>query len=440
MDQLQVILGAGLAGLSAAYHLKERAVIYEASPTVGGVARSIEIEGFTFDRAIHILYTRDEYAATLIRKCLQHNFSEQERSAWVYAHGRYIPYPYQGHLGHLPDDVRQANIMGLLEARYESHPNEPNNFEEWLLSVFGRGITNDFMLPFNRKLWATDLRKMNFQWIADRVLLPDLDALLRGAFSQAPSQLGPNAFFWYPRTGGIQTLSDALASEINDINTTCRCIGIDIMRRIAYFDAALPRSFETLISTIPLPELLRLIHPIPKEVEDAAAQLRSNEVITVNLGIDRADISDKHWVYFPQSNYEFHRISFPSNFSRDLAPRFTSSLSVEYSRSVERPLEMHGIVRRTINALQEIGILHSSDRILASQVERISPAYVIPTLESERGKETVHRYLNAHGIYSCGRFGSWAYLNMDQAILEGKRAAEFAMNARNTATSKLETI
>jgi protoporphyrinogen oxidase len=420
------ILGAGLAGLSAAYHLKDHYEIFESHSQPGGVARSITKNGFTFDRAIHILYTKDPYAASLIRSLLGHNFTEQSRSAWVYSQNTLTEYPYQANLAGLPEPIVTENVMGLLRARYFEQRNEPANFQEWIISIFGEGIAKNFMLPFNRKVWATDLRTMSYQWVANRVPLPELDDLLRGAFTARSSALGPNAYFWYPRYGGIQALTNALTRSVRPINTNFRCVSIDLDRKVLHFDNGMKHSFDTLISTIPLRALLKIAQSLPSNIARAATALRSNSVITVNLGIDRDDVSDKHWIYVPEDEYEFHRVSFPSNFSRELAPKGASSLSVEYSYSKERPVELRGIIRRTVEGLQGMRILQKTDRLLCRQIELIRPAYVIPTLESERAKEIIHTYLQDKGIFSCGRFGKWTYLNMDQAILEGKQAVEWA--------------
>ncbi len=421
-----VILGAGLAGLSAAYHLAEPFVLFEAEPEVGGVARSSHIGGFTFDHAIHVLYTKDVYASQLIRSLLGDNFRALQRSAWIYSSGTITPYPYQTNLFGLPASVIFENLMGLFEARM-APAGLVKNFEEWICSTFGKGFAEQFMLPFNRKLWAADLQKMGFQWIADRVPQPDFAQILAGALALGTDHFGPNATFWYPRTGGITALASSFQNFIPPVRTNARAIRIDSKSRFIYFEHGNRCHYSNLISTIPLPRLVHIIDDVPDRIRELAVSLRANRVITVNIGIDRSEISDKHWIYFPDADLEFHRISFPMNFSNDLVPEGTSSIMVEISESDMRPIERKGLIARTIHQLRHIGVLREDDRILCSGITEIDPAYVIYGLDHDEVLNEIQHYLRERGIFSCGRFGAWRYLNMDHAILSGKEAAEWAM-------------
>jgi protoporphyrinogen oxidase len=420
-----MILGAGLAGLSAGYHLAEPFEIFEANHEIGGVAGSISIHGFIFDHAIHVLYTKDPYASHLIRSLLGDNFVEHRRSAWIYSSKYYTPYPYQTNMFGLPAPIIRENLRGLY--RSQVLPKYPiRNFEEWVLTTFGEGIARNFMLPFNRKLWATDLTQMGFQWIADRVPQPDISQIIAGALRPSEEPFGPNATFWYPRTDGTAALPKSFVPYLPPIRTAMPCMRIDLRHRKAFFQNGESFLFERAISTIPLPVLIRLLDGVPTHISRLASQLKANRVWTINLGIARENISRMHWIYFPEPQYTFHRISFPMNFSETLVPKGTSSIMVEISESATKPIEHRGLVDRTIAQLQKIGILRKSDTVICSHVTRIDPAYIVYSLDHEERVQTIQEYLLSQGIISCGRFGEWQYLNMDQAILSGKRAAEQA--------------
>ena len=434
-----LILGAGLAGLSAAYHLEESYDIFEAEPQVGGVARSFTLDGFTFDHAIHVLYTKDPYATTLIRSLLQENFVEQQRSSWIYSHDTFTPYPYQANTYGLPDSVIHENLIGLIEARYKPQNDAITNFEEWTVATFGRGIAQNFMLPFNRKVWATEPSQMGFEWIADRVILPNLDQIFLGAFQPSTTQFGPNAAFWYPRKGGTDALPRAFLPHLAPVRTEMRCVHIDAHRHLLYFANGENHGYETLISTLPLFKIINLLSDVPPPIRICATLLRANRVLTINLGIDRPNISDKHWVYFPEEKFEFHRISFPMNFASGLVPAGTSSIMVEISESDTRIIERHGVLQRTIVQLIEAGILQINDTVLCSKIVEIDPAYIIYNREREQSVNAIQAYLQSLNIISCGRFGEWKYLNMDQAILSGKRAAESAMSRSSEVKSNDNT-
>ncbi len=429
-----LILGAGVAGLSAAFHLREPYRIFEATDEYGGVAGSLKIGGFLFDHAIHVLYTRDPYAEKLIRYLLHDNFQKHTRSSWVYSCGRYIQYPYQAHMYGLPDAVIKDNLEGLAVAIEGKNKVPPANFEEWIVSTFGPGIARNFMIPFNEKVWASDLRTMGFDWIADRVTVPDFNDVLEGSRTPSTTQYGPNAEFWYPRSGGMSALTTALAKQVRPVETGMRCVMIDLKHRQAYFEKGECYGYSTLISTLPLPRLISLLgEGVPDEIRDRAAALRSNRVITVNIGVARPNISNMHWVYLPDRDVEFHRISFPTNFSDSVAPPNTSSILVEYSESDTRTISRKDLIERTIATLIKLNILEPEDLVLCSNSFVIDPAYVIPNLDHKEAVKEILSWLRSVGIYSCGRFGTWEYLNMDHSLLSGKEAAEMATHANAVA-------
>ena len=196
-----VILGAGLAGLSAAYHLEENKVgdwiVLEKCERVGGLCKTESIDGFTFDYAIHILYTKDPYAEKLIGTLLEDNIIVQERLSWVYTYGVYTLYPWQANFYGLPSNVVKECLLGVIKATYEKDRiPPPQNFEEWCYYTFGEGIAEHFMIPYNRKLWAIDLKNMTDRWIKDRVLTPSLEEAIEGALTSGKRSFGPNAVFW----------------------------------------------------------------------------------------------------------------------------------------------------------------------------------------------------------------------------------------------------
>lgn len=423
-DNGVVILGAGLAGLSAAFHQTEPYEIFEKEQEAGGVARSFEIDGFTFDHAVHILYTKDPYAGGLIQKLLGENFTRQARSSWVYSHDTYTLYPYQANTCGLPDQVIKQNILGVIQAAYSGTSRPVENFEDWIYATFGKGIAENFMIPFNRKVWAIDPKRMGFQWIASRVPMPALEEILTGAFTEQKKGFGPNAEFWYPRVGGTGALPNSFLPHVKNLHLCKTATGIYPDKHEVVFHDSTSARYVSLITSLPLPRLVSLINGVPQAVRSATDQLLANKVITVNLGVDRANISDMHWIYFPEEKYVFQRISLPMNFASSLVPPGTSSILVEISTSPFRPVEMKGLLELTITGLVDAGILRPDDRFRVQKIMEIDPAYVIYDNHHREAVDTIHSYLHKQRIFPCGRFGDWEYLNMDQAILSGKRASE----------------
>ena len=433
-----VILGAGLCGLSAAYHREKLGegdyVILERNPEVGGLARTETYDGFSFDHSIHILYSRDPYVNDLIcNKLLKGNIHIQARQSFCFTEGVFTEYPYQTNNFGLPPSVIVENLMGLIEARITATDGrQPRHFEEWIYRNFGNGIAEHFMVPYNRRLWAWDLKDMNYDCIADRIPMPEIRDVLKGALQPPAKKIGPNQEFWYPEYGGIEALSQAFQRYIPPdrlwLNT--EVVAVDSAHHKVILADGRHIRYDRLISTIPLPLLVRFLgERVPSSVQKSAGELRCNTVHTVNIGFDESDIGplgSMHWIYFPENTTIFHRVSVPGNFSSSMVPRNCSSLQLEISESIQRPHNQKALTDRCLTDLIQVGILEECDRkrVRVSHLVTLNPAYIIYNLTHRKNVRTITTFLKKIRITSQGRFGEWEYLNMDQAILSGKKAAE----------------
>lgn len=420
-----LILGGGLAGLSAAYHSDGDYLVLERDERVGGLCRTNWYDGFGFDLSIHILFTkRPDLAALICDELLDGDYHEHARSSWVYSHGVYTGYPFQGSLHGLPVDVVTDCLLGLVEAQRDAPATPPGNFAEWARATFGEGIAREFFLPYNERVWATPPEEMSFGWIDGRVPVPDLAEVIQGALVESPVRHGPNARFWYPRQGGIETLARALAARLEPerVKIGTEVAGIDPVRKRVATTSGAVFEYRDLISSLPLPTLVRLVRGAPPAVREAAGRLRSNTVFTVLLGVARPEVSDRHWVYFHEDEFLFHRISYPMNFSKSLVPDGCSSIMAEISHSSHRDVSGRDLVAETIDGLGRAGVLRADDEILVSEIVRISPAYVIHTLDHEDAVATILEWLADQEIHTVGRFGEWQYFNMDDAIASGRDA------------------
>ena len=434
MKDNTLILGAGLAGLSTAYHLDKAGQsdwqILESFSRSGGLCRSIEYEsGFTFDHSIHILYSADPYATELIKGILKDNLLIQKREAWVNSFGEYTPYPWQANTYGLPADVIKQCLDGVEKATKEAGTApEPKNFRQWCFKTFGEGLAKHFMVPYNTKLWAIDLDEMTDAWIRDRVLTPSIDEVREGSLRRQEKSFGPNSVFWYPESGGIESLPAGLMKRIDaskvSFNTTVKKI---LWKEKLVIDSnGERRPYEKLVSTLPLPRLAELLDPaLPADISEAAGRLVYNRVYAVNIAVKRTDISTYHWVYYPEEKYIFHRISFPGNFSSTMVPGGWSSITVEISGSKTRTVPKgQELVDEVVKGLREAKVLSETDGAKHISTMVLNPAYVIYNHTHRSDVDSLHSFFKDNAIYPCGRFGDWEYLNMDHSILSGKRAAE----------------
>ena len=416
-------MGAGLAGLSAAYHLGDGCRVLEREAEPGGLCRSFRVKGYVFDIAPHILFTKDEYASGLFARLLKGNLLTHDRRAYIYLMGTYVKYPFEANLHPLPREVIEECIRGVVD-----RPTiEPRNFKDWILASFGEGIARHYMVPYNEKIWKYPLERMSTEWLGGRVPSPSVEEMRRGAEGEQSVDYGPNAEFWYPRDGGIGALPKKLAEGLN-VSYESDVVEVKPAEKgvkVAYLKDGLAKTIEsdTVFSSLPLPEIVKLISEVPEEVVKAANSLVFNSIICVNVGVKRPRITDKHWLYFPEPHLPFNRISFPMNFSPSTTPRGCSSVLVEVTFRGAQP-DLDETRELVLKGLIDAELLREEDYVEVCNASNYKYAYVIYDLDHRKNVAAVHRYLRENNIMPIGRFGEWEYLNMDRVILSGKRAAE----------------
>ncbi|MCW7536375.1 FAD-dependent oxidoreductase [Aquabacterium sp. A7-Y] len=444
-----VVIGAGPTGLSAAYHLGADTVLIEREDRVGGWCRSIRDQGFTFDHAGHILFSQDPYVLEMYDTLLGDNLHWQNREAWIYSKQVYTRYPFQGSLYGLPPEVLQECLVGAIEARFgplkggaASPPTDsapPANFEEFIYRVWGAGIARHFAVPYNRKLWAVPLSEMETSWLGGRVPLPDLEQMIAGALQPSPPPMGPNARFGYPLRGGFQALMDAFLPHLQaELSLNTRVVQVSPSQRLVRLDDGRTLQYETLISTMALPQLVAACGPeAPAEVKAAAAGLRHVSVRCVNLGVAREALTDKHWIYYPEDTV-FHRIFVQGNASPHCNPPGGFGLTCEITHSASKPLPCEGqaLIDRVVDDCRRVGMLREDDRLICSHQVDMPGAYVVYDHARAGHVARIRDWLAGHGIVLAGRYSEWEYYNSDHAFLAGRRAAEQAQaQAAGTAAS-----
>jgi UDP-galactopyranose mutase len=467
-----VILGAGPTGLAAALHLGRESLLVEQHDTVGGWCRSIEDKGFTFDHAGHIMFSTDPYVLALYERLLGDNLHWQNREAWIYSKAVYTRYPFQSALHGLPPEVLKECLVGAIEARFGSlekpalrvsptGPSRaaaetaetgatapaaaatpapspaagpvatvPRNFEEFIYKVWGKGVARHFAIPYNQKLWAVPLSEMETSWLGGRVPMPDLQEMIDGALEPVHKPIGPNARFGYPLRGGFQALMNGFLPLLEGpLLLGTRVVAVSPSRKTVTFDDGRSVGFQTLISTMPLPHLVQAMgSEAPAFVREAARQLRQVSVRCVNLGIGRENITDKHWIYYPEDTV-FHRIFVQGNASPHCnAPGgFGLTCEITYSPTKPLPAEGDALVRRCVDDAVRVGLLRPDDVVVCANQVDMPCAYVVYDHARAAHVETIRTWLAAAGILLAGRYSEWAYYNSDHAFVAGRKAAETAL-------------
>jgi len=282
---------------------------------------------------------------------------------------------------------------------------------------------------------------MSFEWTGNRVPKAENWQVLRGAMISRNTRVGSNAMFRYPKgKGGYGSVAEALRRRIgNQLFVEHRATHIDTARKRVVFNDRLVKSYRVLLSTVPLPDLIKIATNVPLEVTNAAARLRTNSIMVVNVGIARADLTSKHWIHFPEKDISFFRISFPHNFSRELVPTGMSSISAEVSYPTGSPPDREALAQRVIHDLIKVKVLRSDDRIVLRQTTDIPLGYCIYDEQRRQALPVIRRWLSDLDIVPGGRYGLWTYFWSDEAMLSGKKAGELAL-ARAAGLPEPETL
>ncbi len=419
-----VVLGGGLAGLTAS--IASGAEVYEAEDGVGGVAASDRRDGFAFDRGIHVMQS----VPARILKLLDDvgvELNVRNRRAFIYSHGTYTPYPFQVNTAGMPLGVRTRCVWDFLT---RERAGRPRNYEEWIYQSVGRGFAETFLIPYSEKFWTVHPREMTHEWTGNRVPQPTTLQVLRGALWSRQTRIGTNAEFRYPsHAPGYGSIGESLRARAAKVHCGHRASRVDIPGHRVHFENGTTVDYGRLVSTIPLPELVRICPEAPEEVRAAAALLRTNSIVVVNLGIDRPAVTDWHWVHFPDRDVSFFRISFPNNFAENVVPFGMSSVSAEVSYSPLRPLDETGIVERVVEDLRRVGVLRADDRIRFSMTRNIRYAYCIHDFHRKAAVRTVRHWLLENDVIATGRFGLWNYFWSHEAMMSGLQAGEKARSA-----------
>jgi protoporphyrinogen oxidase len=425
MNKKIVIIGGGLAGVSAGYHLAEQApLLVEKESVIGGLCRSFTQDGFTFDCTGHLIHLKNQYTKDLVASILPGAFDAHERLAAIYSKSVITPYPFQANTYGLPPQVVKECVIGFVESMKASANGGPRNFHDWVLQTFGTGIAKHFMLPYNEKFWKQDLRTITSDWVSWSIPKPTLDEVVNGALGLTNKGMGYNPKFLYPKHGGIDCLPQSLAKPIKRLRTNEPVEYIDPERKYVRMRSGVEEPYDYLISTLPLPMAYRMLRYASDSVKAAAQKLHAISVLNINIGVKRPNISNQHWIYFPESEFIFSRVGFPMNFSKSVGPEGTSSIYIEITHLPQQRMNVEEAIERSILDLQKCGVLLEDDEVLTRHILDINYAYVVFDEHRQRHIRTLIDYLEARDIYTAGRYGQWDYYSMEDSILSGKAAAE----------------
>ncbi len=422
------VLGGGISGLFTAYFLGGDVEVLEGDSEVGGLARCFGGEGFRSDIGGHILFSKDKEALAHELAILGDNRRQGVRANKILYQGLHVKYPFENGIDILPKE----DIVDILHSFVQNpHQEKPKNFRDWMYHVFGDGLTNRYLLPYNEKIWKTPSEQMSLEWV-DRVPRPPLIDLIRTAVGIQTEGYTHQLYFDYPKTGGFESLPRAVAAKLGGkitrgfrVAKVTPCEGGWAVTSTRGEE----RRYKQIVATIPVTALFGSLGEVPSQVTQAASALRFNSLRVVLVGVKGTDLPAYTALYVPDPASLYHRVCYNQTFSPDMVPAGHSSVSCEIT--VKPGSELDGwtdeaLLTRCVIDLGRDGIIDPAN-VCYRTVHREKFAYVVYDLGYSDRVKIVRDYAETRGIWLAGRFAEYQYVNTDACV---RRALDLSRQLR----------
>ncbi len=443
MESVKIaIIGSGPTGLGAAYRLQQLGVtdfmMYEMRDYIGGLASSFQDDkGFWWDIGGHVQFSHYKYFDDLMDMLLPDGWLNHERVSEVWLADRWVPYPFQNNIHKLPYDMMWECLRGLIQSQTQQYVGPPKNFQEWILRSVGAGIAKYFMTPYNFKVWAHPTEMMNAVWVGERVAQPDLARIVKNILEKTDDvSWGPNNTFRFPKLGGTGAIWRALGAAINPDNVALNheVTAIDTTKHILTFSDGAQVKYEFLISTMPLDIFIQK-SDLVGDFGDVTRKLLHSSTYIIGIGLEgkpNPELANMCWMYFPEDNCPFYRVTLFSKYSPNNVPdpKTQFSLMTEVSKSAHKPVNDTTIMEEVIQGLYNTKLITKKDKIVSRWMHTESYGYPTPSVERDAALAAIQPALMKRGVLSRGRFGMWKYevSNQDHSLMQGVEAANFLVH------------
>lgn len=415
------ILGGGISGLSFLYHSKNDCDLYELENKIGGHCGSISKKGFTFDHGgPHIIFSKDKKILKEMVSILKNNINLKLRKNVIFYNKLFVKYPFENGLYDLPPQERYECINDFINNKNK----KPKNFEEWIFYVFGNSIAKKYLIPYNKKIWKYDLKKLGIDWVKGRIPKPPSRDILKSAVGVKTEGYTHQSKFFYPKYGGIESLMKSYAKKNeNKIKLNSKVFKISRFKNFWIINNNKKKLYSKLISTLPVSDILKSLDKVPSKIKKNSKSLKFNSLITIMIGFKTKKKIPYTAIYVPEKKYIFHRLSFPKNFSNHTTPKNCMSICAEITTHYNSNLYKtpnQKILKKVIQNLKQMKLLGKDEKIIFSEVFRTKYSYVIKDKNYTKNINSILDYLKKINIISLGRNAEFKYINMDQAITAAK--------------------
>jgi protoporphyrinogen oxidase len=419
VDCRVLILGGGISGIALASTLGDDVEVVELRERTGGLCETVSENGFTFDAAgPHIMFSKNKEVLKLMVDALGANVHQKRRENKIWFRDRMVRYPFENDLAALSPEDNFECIHGYLANPRQGET--PTNLAHWSYVTFGKGISDKYFIPYNRKIWNYDPEKIGLEFVS-RIPKPPLEDVLRSSIGIPTEGYLHQLFFSYPIEGGFEAIVDAFRARVRGrVRTGWRVAKVE--RDGAGWRVTSDRgeriSCDTLVSTIPIHELLKVWAEAPEAARVAASELHYNSLINVVIGSAEPPAHNYTAVYVPDPDILFHRVSFPHAFSERCAPDGSSLAMAEITVNEGDgvwELTDEALLTRITADLARIGLVDPA-KVSYRRVVRFRYGYPVYDLEYRSHVTALREAVAATGLKLLGRFAQFDYINSDVCV------------------------
>ncbi|MBR5982521.1 MAG: FAD-dependent oxidoreductase [Bacteroidales bacterium] len=408
---MDLIIGAGITGLTYAARTSNDYIVVEKESEIGGYCRTHYSGDYVWDFSGHFFHFQHSEIRDYVMERLQkEEVLTVNKFTQIYYKGRLVDYPFQMNIHQLEKEEFIDCLYDLFAVKLDGNV---SSFKEMLYAKFGKSIAEKFLIPYNEKLYATDLNNLDVDAMGRFFPYADKEQIILNFRNS--KNLSYNSFFLYPKKGVIKVV-ESVASRVdaNKIALNEQLISIDIEKKIAVTNKRTIH-YDNLISTVPFPRLLDMAQvPYDRKVYSC------NKVVVFNIGFDKKGADTKNnWIYFPDKDIVFYRVGFYDN----IIGLDKMSLYVEVGFAHDEAVDEKQLYQRVLADLKKAGIV-AEEQVVDYECVTMNPAYVHITRQSEADKTEKMEFLNSHGVYSIGRYGEWKYCSLEDNMHDAFMLAE----------------
>ena len=418
-----VILGAGISGIAAGYFLGKEdkkefnITIYEKNSSWGGLCDNFEIDGFRFDKFVHFSFTGNKEVKEIFEKSSKS--IEHIPNPSNYYKGYWLKHPAQNNLFPLSKEEKDKILLDF-ENRKEKSIEEIKNYEEWLRIQYGDYFAENFPMKYTKKYWGVEAKELETKWVGERMYKPTIEEIKKGMETEDTPITYYAKKMYYPKKEGYKSYLSSMVKGLN-IKLNFEVIKIDLDKKIIHFSNGNIKKYDELISSIPLPELIKVTENISREIKEISELLRWTSGYIVSLGINTKNIPPYLWLYIYDEDILPARIYSPSHKSLDNCPEGCSSLQLEIYHENNKPLNLSkkDILKDCIEKLIKMKIIKEED-IIVKDIRYEKYANILFDFNICSSRKKIREYFKERGIKTIGRFGEWDYFWSDQSLMSGK--------------------